>query len=112
MEALHQFMSPAVARIVRPAPLSTEKVLFAWRMAVGPAIARVSHVALSDRRTLVATLTDARWRPELDRSADIILVRLQQLLGDDVVERLELRSPVPSGARGRAGWSTRGTKRP
>ena len=112
MEALSQFMSPAVARIVRPAPLSTEKVLFAWRMAVGPAIARVSRVALSGDRALVATLEDARWRPELDRSADIILVRLQQLLGDDIVERMEVHSPIPTGSRRRAGWSTRGKPRP
>ena len=109
MEALNQFMSPAIARIVRPAPLSTEKVLFAWRMAVGPAIARVSRVTLSGDRAIVATLDDARWRPELDRSADVILLRLQQLLGEDIVERMELRSPPAPGSRRRAGTHPRST---
>ena len=109
MDALHSFMSPAIARIVRPAPLSTEKVLFAWRMAVGAALARVSRVLLNEDRELVATLDDARWRPELDRSADIILGRVQQLLGDDVVERLVLRSPAATTAgRGRTRRAGRG----
>ena len=94
MEALNQFMSSAVARIVRPAPLSAEKVLFAWRMSVGAAVARVSRINLDDDGTLVATLEDGRWRPELDRSSRIILERLQQLLGGDVVNHFQLISPA------------------
>ena len=44
MEPVHTLISGAVARLVRPAPLSAEKVLFAWRATVGPAVARVTRV--------------------------------------------------------------------
>ena len=58
-------------------------------------------VRYDDDATLVATLEDGRWRPELDRSSAVILERLQQLLGSDVVNRFQLVSPAAPTARRR-----------
>lgn len=93
MVPLQSLVSAAVARIVRPAPLSPEKVLFAWRVAVGPALARVAHVALGTDRILVVDFNDERWRTELGRAAPAILERLRDLLGTECIERVSLRGP-------------------
>ncbi len=97
-------MSSAVARLVRPAPLSPEKVLFAWRSAVGPAVSRVTRVRLAGPGVLEAVVDDDRFGDELVRSAPLVLTRLQALLGADVVGRLDVRRPgIAPGRRRRTG---------
>ena len=109
MEPIQSLLPAAVASLVRPAPLSPEKVLFAWRVAVGPAVARVTRVRLGADRALEVSLDDPRFAPELVRSASIVLGRLQELLGQDAVRRLAVRQP--EGARpGRRGRSAPGVR--
>jgi hypothetical protein len=97
-------MPGAVARLVRPAPLSPEKVLFAWRAAVGPAVSRVTRVRLAAHGALDVVVDDDRFSDQLARSAPLVLSRLQDLLGADAVGRLELTRPgKPAGRRRRTG---------
>jgi hypothetical protein len=82
---------PAVlAELIRPAPLCQEKVAFAWRMAVGPAVARVSSTHLDDRGVIVVTVPDAQWRREVERSLGLIRSRLDALLGPDSYSNVEI----------------------
>ena len=104
MEPVQSLMSSAVASRVRPAPLSPEKVLFAWRSAVGPAGSRVTRVRLTGPGALEVVVDDDRFGDELARSAAIVLSRLQALLGAEAVSRLELHRPgKPTGRRRRTG---------
>ena len=80
---------PAVlAEIIRKAPLSPEKVEFAWRTAVGSAVERVTTVQLDDHGVLHVTAADAHWALEVKRSSKLILRRLAVLLGDGVVRKI------------------------
>jgi hypothetical protein len=84
---------PAVlGEVLRKAPLSPEKVEFAWRSAVGDAVARVTAVRLDADGVLHVTVTDARWGPEVARSSRLILARLATFLGPGVARKLSLRS--------------------
>jgi hypothetical protein len=74
----------ALAAIIRKAPLTEEKVGFAWRIAVGPAVAGATAVAL-DCMTLCVTARDRAWQREIERSAATIRTRLDDLLGSGVV---------------------------
>jgi predicted nucleic acid-binding Zn ribbon protein len=74
--------------VIRKAPLCQEKVDFAWRSAVGPAVARVTSVRLDAEGVLHVTAADASWSREVKRQSRLILSRLAALLGDDVVKRL------------------------
>jgi predicted nucleic acid-binding Zn ribbon protein len=94
-------MPGAVARLVRPAPLSPEKVAFAWRAAVGPAVSRVTRVTLAGPGALDVTVDDDRFGDELARSIAVVLVRLQALLGVDTVRRIEVKRPGKPAARRR-----------
>jgi hypothetical protein len=80
----------AIAAILESAPLSPEKVAFAWRTAVGPAIDNASTVELRDA-VLHVTVRDARWQREVEHSAPLIRARLQSMLGDGVVRTIAVR---------------------
>jgi len=82
-------MHGALAEVLRKAPLSAEKVAFAWRTAVGPAVDRVTTIELKGRVLHVRT-KDAAWQREVERSAALIRTRLAVLLGDDVVRGLDV----------------------
>ena len=45
---VHEFMPQALAEILRKAPLTPEKVAFAWRSAVGPAVDKASTYRLTE----------------------------------------------------------------
>lgn len=81
---------PAVlAEVVRKAPLCAEKVEFAWRSAVGPALDRVTTVRLDDRGVLHVRAADAHWAREVKRSSRLIKSRLETMLGAGVVRRID-----------------------
>lgn len=89
MIPVHRFMPDALAAVLRKAPLSAEKIAFAWRTAVGPSVDRVTHVEL-DGTTLRVRARDAQWRREIEHSAGIIRARLDALLGPGVVRGLDV----------------------
>jgi hypothetical protein len=78
-----------LAEVLRKAPLTPEKVSFAWRAAVGPAVARVSSVRLGESGTLHVTVTEAHWAPAISKSSALILRKLATLLGPEIVTRLD-----------------------
>jgi Dna[CI] antecedent DciA-like protein len=72
------------------APLTPEKIDFSWRLAVGAPVHRACTVALTNG-TLTVTVPDRAWAHEIDRSADVIVARMQRVLGPDAVRRVECR---------------------
>ena len=82
-------MPSALASILEKAPLSPEKVSFAWRAAVGRSMDNVTTVELRESVLYVRT-KDAAWRREVERSAGLIRARLDRLLGDGVVRAIEV----------------------
>jgi hypothetical protein len=85
-------MPGALAAIIRKAPLTPEKVAFAWRTIVGPAVDKVTTVKLVEGVLQVAS-RDQTWQRELRRSTPAILGRLQPLLGD-AVTRIDVTAPA------------------
>jgi hypothetical protein len=84
-------MPDAVAAIVRKAPLTPEKVAFAWRSVVGPAIDHATSVNWSDG-VLRVKAKDVAWQREVERSAALIRSRLDHLLGERVVRYIDVKS--------------------
>ena len=89
MIPIQNFASNVLAEIVRRQPASKERTAFAWQLAVGPALARVTSVELSEG-VLTVRSTDARWIREIRRASETILARMQHLLGRESVARLAL----------------------
>lgn len=89
MIPVQRLMPEALAEVLRKAPLSSEKVAFAWRTAVGASVDRATTVAL-DGSTLRVRARDAQWRREIEHSAGLIRARLEALLGPGVVRGLDV----------------------
>lgn len=91
MQTLNAVASSALASILKEGPLSEGKLQFAWRLAVGPAIDRVSRVALGPEKSVVVSVSDPRWKKEIGRSREAIRQRLGALLGHDSVKKIVVR---------------------
>jgi Dna[CI] antecedent, DciA len=89
MIPVQRLMPAALAAVLRKAPLTQEKIAFAWRTAVGPSVDRASAVRL-DGHTLRVRTRDAAWQREIEHSAALICARLEALLGKDVVRGLDV----------------------
>jgi Dna[CI] antecedent, DciA len=89
MIPVHRFMPDALAAVLRKAPLTHEKIAFAWRTAVGPSVDRATRVEL-DGAILRVHAKDAQWRREVEHSASLIRARLDALLGASVVRGLDV----------------------
>ena len=83
-DPVQTILPAALAAIVRKAPLTEEKVGFAWRTAVGAAVAGATEIAL-DGTTLRVRARDRAWQREIERSVATIRTRLDDLLGAGVV---------------------------
>ena len=90
MRPLSHVIPSALLHLLRDAPLSNGKVGFAWRTSVGPAMERATAVRLEGTRLLVDA-SSAQWAREVKRASPIILKRLQEMLGAETVERIEVR---------------------
>jgi hypothetical protein len=86
------FATSVLAEMLAQQPMSPGKLQFAWRAAVGPALARAAALDWQDGRVIVQ-MSSADWTREIQRSKPMILERLQMLLGKDVVRRIEIKTP-------------------
>ena len=91
MQPLQSFAPAVLAAIVRRQPASKERTEFAWSVAVGPALARVTTVELRNHNMIVCA-RDVQWARELERARDTILPRLQLLLGRENVKGLYINA--------------------
>jgi predicted nucleic acid-binding Zn ribbon protein len=92
MDRAQDILAGVLPRLLSKAPLTPEKVQFAWRTAVGPQVARATRVVLRDRRLLVSA-DDERWTHEVERAAHLIVPKLRALLGDENVAGLAIQAP-------------------
>lgn len=89
MVPVSQLLPDAVSRVISQAPLTPEKVEFAWRHAVGPALSRVTTVALNGKVLRVTTEGPA-WQREIEKATAMLRNRLARWLGDGVVAGFEV----------------------
>jgi hypothetical protein len=88
---LQSFAQGVVADAIRRQPASAARTTFAWQLAVGTSLARVTSVDLRGR-TLVVRAADPRWTVEIERARGAILSRLQHLLGPGAVTDIQISS--------------------
>ena len=80
-----------LAELIRKAPFTTEKVAFAWRLAVGQVVARATTIALRDH-VLHVVAKDLPWRREIERNTTVIRTRLDGLLGPGVIREVRVEN--------------------
>jgi hypothetical protein len=91
MIPIQQFTPAMLAEILRRQPSSDGRTTLAWQLAVGPALARATTVRLVGR-TLIVRASDPRWISEIARAQEVVVARLQHLLGPGAVTRIDTTS--------------------
>jgi predicted nucleic acid-binding Zn ribbon protein len=75
------------------APATTlARVQQVWEQAVGAVIAEAGLPTAERDGVLTITCTDAVWASELDLMGSELVARLNETLGDEVIERLRCRT--------------------
>ena len=92
MRSIQTVAGGVLAEIVRRQPPSRTRTTFAWQLAVGPALARVTSVEM-EGTTLRVRSADPRWLKEIDRAKAVVLPKLQQLLGQETVAKISVTRP-------------------
>jgi hypothetical protein len=88
----NKVMASVVGEVVRKAPLTDEKVAFAWRLAVGPQIDHATTVRLAADGTLHVAAESHAWIDAVHASIGLIRSRLAHLLGEDRVKQVACRT--------------------
>jgi hypothetical protein len=94
MEPLRTASTRALQTLLNDQPVTAAKVAFAWQVAAGPAIARATTTAWVGDGVLRVRARDAAWRREVAAARPIIAERVKQLLGADVVKRIEIEQDL------------------
>jgi hypothetical protein len=91
MDSLHTVLPRALVELFRQGPMSQGKLEAAWRVAVGDALSRVGNVRLQPDGSVEVRAVDQRWQRELKRSSNMILSKLNGLLGAQAITRLHVK---------------------
>lgn len=90
MDHASRVLPAVLAMAIRQAPLTPEKVTFAWRAASGAAIARVTDVTLAEGGVLKVQALDPQWAKEVHRLRHDLVRQLEPWLGSGVVATIEI----------------------
>lgn len=91
MRPIQNISAEVLGEIIRRQPASRERTAFAWQLVVGAALARVTTVEL-EGSVLTVRADDERWTQEITRAREVVLQKMQHLLGKDAVTRIRTRS--------------------
>src|SRR5512134_337096 len=91
VEPLNRSATRAIQTLLGGQPNTAAKVAFAWTIAAGTALGRASTPTWSTDGTLVVRAASEHWRRELDRARPLIVERLRDLLGPDVVRKVVVK---------------------
>jgi predicted nucleic acid-binding Zn ribbon protein len=99
MLPIQQLATSVLGEIIRRQPPSEGRTTFAWQIAVGTALARATTVRLVNG-VLIVSASDRRWITEIKAARDIVLRRVQALLGPEAVTKIRIESPTaPANGR-------------
>jgi predicted nucleic acid-binding Zn ribbon protein len=90
MEALSLTSTRALRSLMAAQPTTAGKINFAWNLAAGVTLARAATVECTSDGTLHVQAKSAAWGAEIDRARPMILERMTQLLGPEVVRRIKV----------------------
>jgi len=92
VDSLSAIVPDTLRQLLRRGPLTQEKLTFAWRAAVGPALGRVTDARLVPPDVVEVRVPDPSWRREIEAAQPLIFSKLKELLGP-AVSRMRVTGP-------------------
>jgi len=91
MESLNNAAADVLRRMLASQPTTPAKVAFAWRMAAGSALGRAGDPTFREDGVLIVQTSSDAWRREMLRATPMLLSRVRELVGGDVVRKLVIK---------------------
>ena len=91
MESLNNAAGDVLRRLLASQPTTPAKVAFAWRMAAGSALGRAGDPFWREDGVLVVRASSDAWRREIRRATPMLLARVRELVGSDVVRKIVIK---------------------
>ena len=88
MESLNNAAGDVLRRLLASQPTTPAKVAFAWRMAAGAALGRAGDPSWREDGVLVVRASSDAWRREIRRATPMLLARVREFVGSDVVRKI------------------------
>jgi hypothetical protein len=83
-----EILPGVLAEVIKKAPLTPEKVAFAWRLAVGPGVGKATTVTLDAQGVLHVKANTPAWTAAVRKSTSMIHRRMNELLGQGIVKSI------------------------
>jgi len=90
-ESLGSILSTLIDRMGLRQKLNEARIVEAWAILAGPQINGVTHAAWVQGRTLYVRLLSSTWRQELHLRRQAWCNRLNDQLGEDLVDQIVFR---------------------
>jgi predicted nucleic acid-binding Zn ribbon protein len=90
MQPLQSTASNALRELLAMQPTTPAKMSFVWTMAAGPAMARATTVRWRSGGVLIVRASSPSWLREVRRARPILVARMRELAGGDVVSGIEI----------------------
>ena len=87
-----EILPGVLADVIKKAPLTPEKVAFAWRLAVGPAVGKATTVTLDGQGVLHVKANTPAWTAAVRKSRSLLHLRMNDLLGEGTVTSLQFQT--------------------
>ncbi|MEP0767509.1 MAG: DUF721 domain-containing protein [Fimbriimonadia bacterium] len=102
MRPLNDALPQAIRGMGLERQVRARAVVAKWRTAVGEVLARVSEATFLRSGILWVTVTDSVWQQELNMRKELIIARLNEALGAELVQDIRFRpgavsAPAPRG---------------
>ena len=88
MKALQHTTTAALQELLANQPTTPAKVVFAWQIAAGSALARAGDPRWSGDGTLRVRARNGQWAREIQHARAVIAERMNHLLGPGVVHKI------------------------
>ncbi|GMV36933.1 MAG: hypothetical protein AMXMBFR61_14410 [Fimbriimonadales bacterium] len=99
MRPLNEALPQAIRGMGLERQVRARAVVAKWRTAVGDVLARVSEASFFRSGILWVTVTDSVWQQELNMRKDLIIARLNESIGEKLIQDIRFRpgavSPPP-----------------
>ena len=92
MDALDTTAARALRTLLDSQPTTPAKVAFAWRMSAGPALGRATSAEWRPDGVLIVRASTPAWLKELRHARPLLVARVRELVGPDVVKRVIIES--------------------
>jgi hypothetical protein len=99
MQSVRDTATTVLRTLLHDQPTTPAKVIFAWQMAAGATLSRVTDCTWTTDGTLRVSARTSAWQREIHRARPMLTERLRHLLGPDIVRKIVVQDASKASSK-------------